>query len=130
MATGTISVLVWGSSIPNEDLEVFLQKLLAYVIRKEEQIKGVTETLLLDIMTWSLNQIAAGVFPTTDYAGIPWAAKSRRAKNGGKLLTPDGVRGVVVRLDLVVTGKIEKGRLTDREIRRGTVRGGEVEATH
>ena len=99
MSHGTIKILLWGSVVCDDQLQIFLQKMLAYVCRKEHAIKNLTENQLMEIVVWSLNTLAGGVYPSEDHTGKPWGAQSRRAKLAGKPPTSTHQRAITVRAE-------------------------------
>ena len=97
MGHGTIKLLKWGSVVCDDQLQVFLQTMVAYVCRTEHAIKDLTENQLLEIVVWSLNTLAGGVYPSEDHIGKPWGAKSQRAKLAGKPLASTHQRAITAR---------------------------------
>ena len=65
-------------------------RILFSVARISEMVRP---EVVLDVLAWSFNCLANGVWPTTDHTGAAWPAKSDRARRAGQPLTPKGWPG-------------------------------------
>ncbi len=93
-----VLVLSWGSVAI--DLGTLDSRLVFCMIRDSECRPQATLQTVYQVLSWSFQALAAGVWPASDHAGRPFSAAYHptRAARAGRALHPGGVRGAWVEL--------------------------------
>ncbi len=88
-----VLVLSWGSVA--RDLGTLDSRLVFCMIRDSECVRTDTLQTVYQVLSWSFQALAAGVWPATDHTGQPFSAQddAHRAAAAGRPLHPSGVRG-------------------------------------
>ncbi len=76
-------------------METFSNQLLNFVMRKEWIIEGATDFTMYEVWKWSINALAAGIWPETDHRGEKFKGGNRKT-NAKQPLVPGGHRAVVI----------------------------------
>ena len=76
-------------------METFFNQLLNFVMRKEWIIEGATGFTMYEVWKWSINALAAGIWPETDHRGEKFKGGNRKT-NAKQPLVPGGHRAVVI----------------------------------
>ncbi|MCP4239266.1 MAG: hypothetical protein GY772_01780 [bacterium] len=69
-------------------------RIVVTMLRVQEMVPGNTEPTVINVLRWSFECMAAGVFPHADHAGTPFSSQHHpsRARLAGRPLTSAGLR--------------------------------------
>ena len=92
--TDTVLVVTWGSLAVQGGTRI--TRICFTMLRDADAVPGVTREKLYEVLVWSFNSLAAGVFPKADENGRGFGPEHHpnRARMAGRPLHPAGMRGV------------------------------------